>query len=136
MVLAYHNYSYDADKHKTSDDGYTAHFDLNGKSEWLWGGGNVYEYAIYDSAVTHKDYDAFNWFYDPAVTSAGNSNTGQKFFGSDSKFLLRKVVGYIWGGGNVVYTYTYTFDSKERIIEAKTYDYLGTLKYTDTYTYY
>lgn len=135
-LLGYHTYTYDSEKHKTADIGYTTNYDANGKSEWLWGGGNAYEYSLYDSAVTHKEYDGFYWFYDPAVTSVGNANTGQKFFGADSKYLMRREVGYVWGGGNVVHTCEYTFDSKQRITETKTFDYDGTLKNTDTYTYY
>lgn len=135
-VVAYHSYTYDSDKHKTQDFGYTPSYDVNGKSEWQWGGGNMYEFSLYDSAVTHKAYDGFYIYYDPAVTSFGYANTGQKFFGTDSKYLIRKELGYIWGGGNVVHTYEYTFDAKQRITETKTFDYNGTLKNTDTYTYY
>ena len=135
-VLSTHRYYYDADKHIIVDNGSTANNDVYGKKEWSWGGGNLYAYAIYDSAVTRKDYDSYLWYYDPAVTSVGNANTGQKFFGADSKYLVRRIVGYTWGGGNNVYTYEYTFDSQQRITEARTYDYDGSLKNTDSYTYY
>ena len=135
-VLANHTYTYDTDKHKTFDNIYTANNDVNGKLELIWGGGNLFEYAVYDSAISHKQYNAYNWYYDPAVTSFGNNNTGQKFWGADSKFLLRRVVGNIWGGGNTIATYEYTFDAQQKITEAKTFDFAGNLKNTDSYTYY
>ncbi len=135
-VISYHNYSFDSEKEITAENKYNANLDPNGKSEWVWINGNIYEYAIYDSAVTHKQYDSYYWYYDPAVTSIGNANTGQKFYGADPKFLVRKIVGTTWGGGNSISTFEYTFDSKQRITEARTYDYNGTLKSTDTYTYY
>ena len=135
-VLSYHSFAFDWEKHKTADNSFNAGYNVNGKTEWVWGSGCEVEYAIYDSAVTHKQYDAFYWYYDPAVTSIGNANTGQKFWGADSKFLVRKIVGNTWGAGQNVNTYEYTFDSQERITAAKTYDYVGALKNTDTYTYY
>ncbi len=135
-VLAYHNYTFDWERQLTAQYNYTANHDVNGKSEWVWGGGNLFEYAIYDSVIDHKAFDSYYWYYDPAITSVGNANTGQKFWGTDSKYLMRKVIGSTWGAGNTVSTFEYTMDSQQRVTEAKTYDYNGTLKNTDSYTYY
>jgi len=135
-ILGYQESSFDTEKHKTSELRYTATHDINGKSEWVWGGGNMYQYSVYDSTVTYKAYDSYIWYYDPAVTSFGNANTGRQFLGTDSKYLVRKIVGYTWGQANNISTFEYLFDGSQRITQVKTYNYSGTLKSTDTYTYY
>lgn len=135
-VLGFEEYTFDSEKHKTSELHYTAAHAPNGKIEWVWSNGNNIEYAVYDSAVDHKTYDVFYWYYDPAVTSFGNTNTGKNFLGADSKYLLRKQVGYVYGGANVVYSYEYTSDDQQRITERRTYSYTGTLKATETFSYY
>lgn len=135
-VLGYEEYTFDSDKHITAQTSYTASHAPNGKIEWTWSNGNLIEYAVYDSAVNHKTYDVFYWYYDPAVTSFGNTNTGKSFLGADSKYLLRRQVGYVYGGANVVYSYEYSSDDQKRITERRSYSYTGTLKSTDTYSYY
>ncbi len=135
-VVSNHTYVFDDQKQLTAVYNYTPNNDVNGKTEWIWGSGNMYNYSIYDSAITHKAFDSYLWYYEPAITSVGNANTGRKFLGADSKYLIRKTIGYTWGAANVVSTFDYAFDSQHRVIETKTYDHNGLLKNTDSYTYY
>lgn len=135
-VVSYHTYTFDDQKQMTAQNNYTANHEVNGKLEWVWGGGNMWNYAVYDSAITHTLCNSYLWYYDPATTSVGNANTGKKFFGADSKYLTRKIVGYVWGAANTLSTFEYTLDSEQRLAEIRTYDYNGILKNTDSYTYY
>lgn len=135
-TVRYFTYTYNSKNEKTNTIEYNATYIQNGKTDWEWSGGNMWHYAVYDSALAYKTYDAYIWFYDPDETSFGNRNTGQKFRGADSKYLVRKQYINSYLGGSVVNSFEYSFDSQKRITEIRTYSYTGTLKNTDTYTYY
>lgn len=135
-ALSYHTFIFDGAKHKTAQHDYTPNHDVNGKSEWAWGSDNMFNYAIYDSTTTNRIYDFYYWYFDPAVTSIGNGNTGQKFWGVDSKYLVRQFIRHSYIYGDLIETFEYTFDTQQRITTVKTYSHSGSLKNTDSYTYY
>lgn len=135
-IVAFHQYTFDSEGQKTQQTNYNASYVQNGQINFHWNGGNMYQTEIFDSTGTNRLYDTYIWYYDPAGTSIGNINKGQKFWGADSKYLKRKIIQYSYLYGNSLYTYEYTLDNLQRISTIKTFDYQGQLKNTETYTYY
>jgi YD repeat-containing protein len=135
-VQGYHRFNFDAWGYERYEEMYTADHIIAGKFEWYWGDGNIASFAIYDSTATDRIYDTYYWYYDPAISSISTANKGQKYLGADSKYLVRKAIRHSYLYGDLIYTYEYSFDGEQRIIQARTYDHNGDLKNTDSYTYY
>ncbi len=135
-ILSFHQYYFNSNQEKTDKNDYNNAYIQTGKYEWRWSDGNLVQYSIYDSTVTTKVYDTYYWYYDPATTSVGNINKGQKFWGADSKYLMRKYIQNSYLYGNSLFTFEYTLDELQRLTSMKTYNYQGQLENTITYTYY
>lgn len=135
-VIGYDEYTFNSNGEKTMHITRNANMIQNGKYEWVWSNGNMIQSMIFDSTGTQKIYDTYYWFYDPAGTSIGNKNTGQPFWGADSKYLVRRYIQYSDQNGNSYRSFEYESDSENRIISMSTYNQNEILQNKDTYTYY
>lgn len=135
-ILSFHQYYFNWEQQLTDKNDYNDAYVPTGKSEWRWNNGNMIQSIIYDSTFTNKIYDTYYWYYDPASTSVGNINKGQKFWGADSKYLMRKYIQNSYLYGNTLFTFEYTLDDLQRLTSMKSYDYQGQLVNTISYTYY
>lgn len=135
-VLGFDEYSFNGNGEKTMLLTRNANLQQNGKYEWIWSNGNMIQSIVYDSAGIQKVYDTYYWFYDPAGTSIGNINTGQPFWGADSKYLIRRYIQYSDQNGNSYRLFEYESDSEMRITSMSIYNQNQTLQNKDTYTYY
>lgn len=135
-VVGYDEYSFNSNKEKTMLITRNANMVQNGKYEWIWSNGNMIQSIVYDSAGIQKVYDTYYWFYDPAGTSIGNINTGQSFWGADSKYLVRRYIQYSDQNGNSYRSFEYESDKEKRITSMSVYNQNGSLQNKDTYTYY
>ncbi len=135
-VIGYDEYTFNSNGEKTMLITRNANMVQNGKYEWIWSNGNMIQSIVYDSAGIQKVYDTYYWFYDPAGTSIGNLNTGQSFWGADSKYLIRRYIQYSDQNGNSYRLFEYESDKEKRITSMSVYNQNVTLQNKDTYTYY
>ncbi|HLP20294.1 MAG TPA: hypothetical protein VK174_08335 [Chitinophagales bacterium] len=135
-LLSTTEYTYDSNKHKTSELTYNANNTLSAKTEYAWyGGDDLLNYSIFDSTNTNSTYSYFQTYFD-GPTSLGSVFTGQTYLGTDTKSLVRKSLRYSSLYGDYVQEFEYVLDGLQRVSQVKTFDRNGNLKNTDSYTYY
>ncbi|MES2621074.1 MAG: hypothetical protein V4615_09490 [Bacteroidota bacterium] len=106
-------YTYDAEGHLLSQ---------NAATTFGWGGGNMINESR-DGAVTHY------YNYSPnSVNTIGNRNKGMSFLGIESRNLVNTITS---ATSNLSHHVSYTFDSQNRVAEARTDTFLH-----ETFTYY
>lgn len=133
-ILGFHEYSFSGSGEETMHRVLNPNLEQTAKEEWIWSGGNLTTYSIYDSANTNL-YNVYYVYNYPGASSTGKVNTGRKYLGADPLYQVRKIftTGLV---GNSIRMLEYTTDDQKRITSALYYDQNHDLKNTDSYTYY
>lgn len=133
-ITGFRQYGFSGSSEQTSYTTFNANMVQTAREEWVWSGGDLTTYSIFDSAGTNL-YNIYYVYNYPGANSTGKVNTGRKYLGVDSRYQVRKILstGLV---GNTYRTIEYTTDDQLRIISASYYDQNHNLVNTDTYTYY
>lgn len=136
-VTGFGQYTYDGAGHRIGELIFDSGMNQTQRKEWSYdNAGDINGYKVYDTIIPENNEEYYyDKYYISQTNTTGNANKGQSYYGNGSHHLIKAMHRLNYLLGNVIYSYTYTFDEYGRTITETAQDHTGKQKYVNTYTY-